>query len=202
MSGRTREGQRRLLAQEAARVIQSQGGGDYDRARRKAAERLGVGNNRLWPSKAEVQEALREQQRLFQPGQAEALQRLRRQALQAMSAFVRFHPRLVGPVLDGSADRGSRITLQLFAETPDDVVHALLAQGIPWVQRERRVRFGGGERQPRPLLRFEAGEVAVELLVLSPRDRANPPLNQVTERPERGADLRQVEALLAGPHSV
>jgi hypothetical protein len=198
MSGRSRNGQRRLLSLEAARLMLEDGVGDYERARRKAAERLGVANNRLWPSNAEVQEAVREQLRLFQPNQADALRRLRERAVQAMRAFSGFRPRLVGPVLDGSADSGSRITLYLFADTPDEVVHALLQQHIPWVERERVLRYGGGVRHSRPLFRFEAGGVPIELLVLPIRDQSNMPLGQVTERPERGADVGQVEALMSG----
>jgi hypothetical protein len=196
MPGRRREEERRRLAQAAARVLLEEGPGDYERARRKAAARLGIGDHRRWPGNAEIQDALREQQRLFRPDQAAVLQELRRQALQALHTFARFQPRLVGPVLDGSADATSPVTLHLYADTPEEVAHALLERHIPWVQRDRRLRFGGGQQQSRPLFRFQAGDTRVELLVLTPADLASPPLDPVTEQPRRGAGPQQLERLI------
>ena len=187
---------RQRIAYEAARLMAEEAIADHDQARRKAAARVGVPNTRLWPSNAEVQEALVQQQRLFQPAQPQALRILRERALEAMRAFARFRPRLVGPVLDGTADRTTRVTLQVFADTPDDVLHALLEQRIPWQERERQVRYAGGAKKAHPAFRFVAGGVAVELLVLPSLAQRNPPLSPLTERPERGAGIGQLEALL------
>jgi predicted nucleotidyltransferase len=165
-------------------------------ARRKAAGRVGVHDHRQWPSNAEVQEALYRQQLLFRPGQPAHLRELRQQALRAMRVFVRFRPRLVGSVLDGSADRGSPICLHLFADAPEDVVHLLLQQGIPWDERERLLRFSGGVRKTYPLFGFLAGNTPIELVVLPSQGMSVPPLDPVSEKPERGASYEQVHALL------
>jgi hypothetical protein len=42
-----------------------------------------------------------------------------------------------------------------------------------------------------------AGDVPFELTVLPVQALRNPPLDPVTERPERGADIAEVERLLA-----
>jgi hypothetical protein len=191
-----REHLRQRIAYEAARLMVEEAISDHELARRKAAARMGVPNSRLWPSNAEVQEALSQQQRLFQPSQPESLRNLRQTALQAMQALARFRPRLVGPVLDGTADRGSRVTLHLFAEVPDEVAHALLERRIPWKERTRNLRYAGGERRPHPVFQFVAGGVGVELVVLPALAQRNPPLGPVTERPERGGDIEQVRSLL------
>lgn len=187
---------RQRIAYEAARMMVEDAVSDVAAARRKAAGRVGVHNHRLWPSNAEVQEALYRQQQLFSPGQPANLRELREQALRAMRFFARFRPRLVGSVLDGTADRGSPVCLNLFADAPEEVVHMLLQQGIPWDERERVLRYGGGVRKAHPLFGFLAGNTPIELVVLPTQGLTVPPLNPVSEKSERGATYEQVQALL------
>ncbi len=188
---------RRRLAYDAARLMTEELVPDEERARRKAAGRAGVRDKRLWPSAAEVREALQTQQRLFRPEQGEHLRQLREQALTAMQNLRVFNPRLVGPVLDGSADQGARIRLHLFADDPVQVAHALLQMRIPWTDRECTQVFPGGQRSTFPSLRFFAGESEIELVVMPPALCRHPPLNPITERPDRGADADAVAELLA-----
>jgi len=54
-----------------------------------------------------IEDALREHQRLFQRGHAAGLRQRREAALHALEFFRLFDPRLVGPVLDGTADAHS-----------------------------------------------------------------------------------------------
>jgi hypothetical protein len=200
MSGRNRKNaNRQRLAYEAARIIVDQGVRELDRARRKAAERLGIGDRRVWPNNREIQEALLEQQRLFDgKKQSREVRSLRCHALSAMRAFASFEPRLVGPVLVGSADSSRGVRLHLFTDNPDEVVLALIEQGIPWSEGEEIFRYGGGTRRTHPVLAFLAGEVPFELAVLPIRAQRNPPLDPVSERPERGAGALEVARLLGG----
>jgi hypothetical protein len=188
---------RHRMAYEAARIMVEQDLSDFDRARRKAAERTGIFDRRSWPANDEIQEAILTQRRLFL-GEAEEreLRRLRRAALRAMEAFRTFSPRLSGPVLTGTrrAERGVQIFL--FADCPEDVVFALMEQRIPWQERERSFRYSNGERRLHPVMRFVAGDVAYELVVLPRRAIRNPPLDPVSERPERGADIVELGRLL------
>lgn len=199
MSNRSRPDPRRLqLAYEAARIMTDRGDEEFERARRKAAQRAGVGNRRLWPSNEEIRDALRAQQRLFQgERQAAELAHLREQALIAMGNLARFSPRLVGPVLDGSADGRQPVRLLVFAQRTEDLVFALMEQGIPWQQQDRMLRFSGGDRRSHPLLTFYAGEIHFELIVLPPSAQSNPPLDIIGERPQRGAGANEVRRMLA-----
>lgn len=199
MGNRNRSDVRRLrLAYEAARILHDQGDGAFERARRKAAERSGVSDRRLWPSNEEIRDALRSQQRLFQgESQAAELHRMREQAVQGMRNLAGFSPRLVGPVLDGSADGRQPVRLHLFADHPEDVVLTLMQRHIPWTQQEETLRFGGGVRRVHPVLRFFAGDLCFELVILPPSALRNPPLDPVSERPQRGADADDVERMLA-----
>ena len=198
MSGRNRSHARRSrLAYEAARIMVDQGVREFEHARRKAAQRVGIGDRRLWPDNEEIQEALLQQRRLFQgERQAQELKSLREQALVAMRAFVDFAPRLVGPVLTGSADRRQGVRLHLFTDSPEDVVLALLDQGIPWQETEEVLRYGGGLRRTHPVFAFFAGETPFELVVLPLGAQRNPPLDPVNERPQRGAGAPEVAGLV------
>jgi hypothetical protein len=188
------------LAYEAARIMTDQGVQEFDRARRKAAERAGIDNKRYWPNNEEIQEALLQRRRLFQGDRREReLRKLREQALNAMHAFAAFTPRLVGPVLAGSADATQGVCLHLFTDNPEELVLQLLEQGIPWQEREGVLRYGGGARRAHPVFSFYAGETPFELVVLPVLSQRNPPLNPVSERPDAGAGAAEVERLLDRP---
>lgn len=199
MSGADRaNGARQRMAYEAARIMVEQGLADFDRARRKAAERTGILDRRSWPSNEAIAEALLTQRRLFHDlGHTREVERLRREAAEAMRAFKEFSPRLTGPVLGGTGSIDLGIQLYLFAERPEEVVFRLLDRQIPWQERERSLRYRGGERRNHPVFRFFAGETPVELIVLPRFAQRNPPLDPVTERPDRGADLKELERLMA-----
>jgi hypothetical protein len=189
--------QRHRLAYEAARILAEQGDQAFDRARRKAVERTGIVNRRDWPTNEEIQDALLEQRRLFEPERiAVDLHRLRQQAIVAMGALARFLPRLVGPALSGSGDLRQGVRMHLFADSPEELVFALIDQGIPWQEREETLRYGGGVRKVHPAFRFVAGDIPFTLVVLPIQAQRNPPLDPVTERPERGADLEALRRML------
>jgi hypothetical protein len=198
VSGRSRcSPQRYRLAYEAARILADQGDQAFDRARRKAAERTGIMNRREWPSNEEIQDALLEQRRLFRSERGAAdLHRLRQQAAAAMRSFSRFLPRLVGPVLSGAGDLHQGVRMHLFADSPKELVFALVDQGIPWQEREEALRYSGGVCRVQPAFAFVAGDIPFTLVVLPLHAMRNPPLNPVTERPERGANLEAVRKLL------
>lgn len=186
------------LAYEAARIMVEQGLSDFDRARQKAAQRAGILDRRNWPSNEAVQEAVLTQRRLFfGEAQARDLAELRAEAVKAMRLFQPFSPRLVGPALTGIGDRQAGVELFLFADHPEDVVFMLVEHRIPWQEAERSLRYPGGQRCAHPAFRFMAGDIPFLLIVLPRRARRQPPLDRVTDRPQRGADLDEVERMLA-----
>ncbi len=197
--GRQRcQDERRRLAYESARILAEYGPTGFDRARRKAAARLGISDKRCWPDNGEINDALLEQQRLFEPDEcARNLADLRRHALQAMRQFATFRPRLIGSTLRGTATREQGIELRLFADSPEEVVLELMERGIPWRQREEPQRYASGTVQTHPVLEFVAGDIPVHLQVLPLQARRQPPLDPVSERPERGIDVEELSALLA-----
>jgi hypothetical protein len=185
------------IAQEAARIMADQGLQDPIAASRKAAARLGVGDNRHLPTASQVDQALEEYLRLFGGARhGRQLQDMRETAVQAMKALRRFQPRLTGAVLQGSADRRSPIQLHLFADTPEEVIFTLLEMGIPWKEREKSHRYGDGSRRVYPSFCFRAGDIEMELVVFPLTGLHHPPLAPAEQRPLERAPLERVLALI------
>ena len=186
-----------VIAQEAARSIAEEGVRDYQLAKRKAAARLGVrdlhGN---LPSNTEIEAALEERQRLFGGGRGDDLERLRRAALQAMNLFKDFEPRLVGPVLAGTATAHDDVQLHLFSDTPERVSIMLLELGIPHEEVERRMKRRSGDHFAVPALRFLAGATTVEAVIFEYDGLREAPASAIDGKPMRRASTREVEALL------
>ena len=189
---------RRRIALEAARLMSEHGIRDFQLAKRKAAERLGAGEDIGLPKNSEIEDALREHQRLFQADEQPArLRRLREVARDAMRFFVRFQPRLVGAVLEGTADRHSAVCLHLFSDAAEEIVAFLQEQGIPYEEQNRRLRMNHDAQSQFPVLLFSADEVAIDLTVLPLDAIRQAPLDRVGERPMRRAALAALEELLA-----
>ena len=194
---RTRE-RRRRLAHEAARLMAESGIRDYHLAKLKAAERLGIHDDASLPRNREIEDALREYQRLFQPEmRAGGLRQRREAALRAMEFFGAFDARLVGPVLDGTADRYTPVSLQLYTDDADAVARYLDQHLIPAESRSRRVRFDRERADDVPVWLFSAEELTFDLTVL-PRDALRQaPLSAIDERPVKRASPSQLRTLLA-----
>ena len=193
---RTRE-RRQQLAHEAARLMVEGGIRDFQQAKRKAAERLGISDDASLPRNREIEEALREYQRLFQPAAGDAVRVRRDAALRALEFFAAFDPRLVGPVLDGTADARSPVALHLHSDDRDAVPRFLEQHGIPADARSRRVRLDRERSDEAPVWLFSAEDLTFDLTVLPADVSRQAPLASVDEKPMHRATRAQLEALLA-----
>lgn len=195
---RSRE-RRHRLAHEAARLMAEGGIRDHQQARLKAAERMGIRDEGSLPRNAEIDEALREYQRLFQGGaQAGALRERREAALEAMEFFRAFQPRLVGRVLDGTADAHTPVAMHLHADDADEVARFLDEAGIPARPGSRRVRLDRAREREAPAWSFEADGLAFDLTVLPIDTLRQSPLSGIDERPMPRASRAQLRLLLSG----
>ena len=189
------------IAQEAARLIYEGGMRDYGEAKRKAALRLGVREDNALPKNSDIEQALREHLTLFAGAeQPRRLRRLREAALEAMHFFERFQPRLVGAVLDGTADQHSAICLHLFAEQPDEISHLLVEHGIPYDREERHLRMDPRREINAPVYLFVAGDTPIDLTVLPLDGVRQAPLGRDGMRPMARATIAEVQELLRDPN--
>jgi len=188
---------RRALAQEAARIMAQHGIHDFLTAKRKAAERLGVTEASALPRNTEIEQALAEYQRLFNAdGHEVTLEAQRRTALRAMNCLSQFEPRLVGPVLSGTATEYADIQLHLFADTPEYVALKLIDRGIAHEITERRVRLDAERTKAYPGLRFAIDDRKIEATVFPVDGIRQAPVSPVDGRPMRRADAAEIQDLL------
>ncbi|MGZ5035533.1 MAG: nucleotidyltransferase [Usitatibacter sp.] len=188
---------RRHIAYIAARMMAEDGITDYHAAKLKAARQAGLTDSHLLPDNAEIEEALREYQGLYQKDEQPAhLRRLREVAVKVMRDFESFRPALVGSVLSGTAGQFSDVNLQVFTDDTKALTMFLL---------NRRYRFEEGSRKLRrgdrvddvPQIILDVEDVTVTLTVLDRDDeRIVPRRADAAEMPLR-ARLADVEALLA-----
>lgn len=191
------ENLRRAVAQEAARVMAEHGIQDFRTAKRKAAERFGITEEGALPSNSEIEASLLAYQRLFAADTHGAtLQAQRRAALRAMRSLGAYSPRLVGPVLAGSATAHSDVQLHLFVDNPEAVALNLLDRGVSHEVGEHRLRLDAERFQVFPAVRFELDDHTIHATVFPVDGIRQTPVSPVDGRPMRRADVSEVEALL------
>lgn len=152
------------LVNVAARLI-AEDGMEYGSAKRKAVRQLGLPESFPLPGNAEIEEAVRSYQAVFQEDeQAERLVFLRGAAIELMRRLTPFSPWLTGSVLDGTAGRYARIDLLLFPDNAKEVEIFLLDQGIPF--------HHGNPRNERveAVLMIDDEDLPANLIVLPPRE--------------------------------
>ena len=198
-SSKNADRRRQEVAFEAARILATEGQRNYRTAKEKAASRLGVPINRGLPSNTEVEAELKRYQALYGgDDHRSTVHNLRAAAVDAMRFFHRFRPKLVGPVLEGTADEHSRVSLHLFCETPDEVVAFLMEQRLPFEQETRRIRWHDGSYRDLELIVIEADGQPFELALMCGAAGRQAPPDPVDGRTQRRAGVSEVEAMVAG----
>lgn len=189
---------RSRLAHEAARLMAEGGIRDFHQAKLKAAARLGIHDDAALPRNREIEEALREYQRIFLgESQAQALRRRREAATRALEFLAGFEARLVGPVLEGTADANSPVLLHAYSDDAEAVSRFLDEHGIPAESRTRRLRLDRERVADLPVWLFGAEDLAFDVTVLPLHALRQAPLSALDGKPMRRASLAQLRQLLA-----
>lgn len=190
---------RHQISVEAARIMSDEGVRDFQVAKRKAAERLSIPDNKHVPTNQEVEEALREYLELFHPKRLSgALEALRRTAIDAMHFLAEFRPRLVGSVLSGIVTPESTIQIHVAADTPEDIGLLLTNHNIPFEENDKRLRYGGDRYATYPVYCFSADSNSIEVFVFDHKKGREAPLSPVDGRPMKRATIKDVEKLVNG----
>ena len=185
------------LAQEAARIMFEHGIEDYGFAKRKAAERLGAGEYAVLPKNAEIDAALAEYQRLYAADtHDDTLALQRKAAVAAMELLAEFEPRLVGPVLTGTATPHQTVALHLFCDYPESISMRLMDQHVPHNVGEQRVRMNSERFLLLPTIEFDVYDIPFEAIVFSKDGIRQAPLSASDGKPTRRAGLNEVRTLL------
>jgi len=188
---------RQMLAQEAARIIVDHGIRDYRIAKQKAAERLGADRRGSLPGNAEIEAAVANHLQLFGGESHEDRLRLMRvAALSAMELLAAFTPRLVGPVLSGTADENSAVNLHVFADSPEMVAMELADMGVNYKSYERRLKSRRDQLDTFAGFEFHHSNSPIQATVFPVDGIRQAPMSPIDGKPMKRADSDSVQALL------
>jgi hypothetical protein len=189
---------RQVLAQEAARIMVDHGIRDYRVAKQKAAERLGVGSRGSLPGNAEIEAAVAEHLQLFGgESHEERLRLMRVAALSAMQLLSPFTPRLVGPVLSGTADENSAVNLHVFAVSPEMVAMELADIGVNYRSYERRLKSRHDQFDTFAGFEFHHSNSPIQATVFPVDGIRQAPMSPVDGKPMKRVDREAVQKMLA-----
>ncbi|MBT8066777.1 MAG: hypothetical protein KJO09_06020 [Gammaproteobacteria bacterium] len=188
---------RKLVAQEAARIIVDHGLRDYRMAKQKAADRLGITARGALPGNAEVESAVAEHLEIFgRESHADHLRLMRVAALSAMELLGLFTPRLVGPVLVGTADENSAVNLHVFADSPEAVAMELSVMGISYRPYERRLKSRRNRVETYAGFEFHHSNSAIQATVFPVDGIRQAPMSPIDGKPMKRAAPDAVQQLL------
>jgi hypothetical protein len=188
---------RQVVAQEAARLIIDHGIRDYRIAKQKAAERLGVIGRGSLPGNTEIEAAVSDHLQIFGGESHDDLLRLMRTAaLSAMELLNDFSPRLVGPVLAGTADENSSVNLHVFADSPEMLAMEIGDMGIQIRPYERRLKTRRGQVETYAGFEFSHQNEMMQATVFPVDGIRQAPMSPIDGKPMRRADKDAVQELL------
>lgn len=189
---------RRMLCEEAARIMLEHGLRDFQTAKQKACIRLAVPCNQAWlPSNKEIEQALKLRQKLFQ-GERTARRSVSmlELALDLMQRLARFRPKLAGALLRGQMTDRTPVEIHLFTDEVESVARALAEQSIPYDCFDKRFRMRAKDYVQVPGFRFFADDMPVELFTFHLNGERQAPLCPVAGRPMARVGPRRVRELL------
>ncbi len=188
---------RQIVAQEAARIIVNHGVRDYGAAKTKAAERLGLRTRGALPGNSEIEQAIEQHHQLF-GGELhiDLLQRMRETALSAMNILSSFTPRLVGPVLIGTADENSAINLHVFADSAESVAMQLSNLDIQYWPYERRLKSRRGQTDSYAGFEFRHDSAEIQATIFPVDAIRQAPLSPIDYKPMDRANCDRLRELL------
>ncbi|MEO1203528.1 MAG: hypothetical protein AAFX10_12525, partial [Pseudomonadota bacterium] len=162
------------------------------------AHRLNARGHAALPTNTEIESALVAHQSLFGREQHDRhIHELRHAALAAMQLLDEFSPRLVGPVLAGTATHSSPVNLHAFSDTPEAVMMCLAGHGFDVASYERRLKSRRDSVVTYPGYRFRLNANTVETTVFTYNGLRQAPISPVDGRPMRRATREQVAELAA-----
>ena len=188
---------RQVVAQEAARIIVDHGVRDYRVAKQKAAERLGMSARGSLPGNAEVEAAVADHLQIFSGSSHEDLLRLMRTAaLSAMELLAEYSPRLVGPLLTGTADENSAVNLHLFADSPEMIAMDIGDMGIQYRPYERRLKSRRGQVEMYAGFEFNHQNETIQATVFPIDGIRQAPISPIDGKPMKRINSNAVQELL------
>lgn len=194
MAARNHREMRAQIAEEAARLILENGESDYGVAKRKAAQRLGVFEERVLPNGSEIDEAILARQSLFGSDCSEEWrERVVAVALELMEQFSVYDARLAGGLAAGVLTSSTAVELHLFSDDAKSIAIDLLNRSVRYQSVDREVGIKGDRV---PGFDYDWKGVPVELSVYSPRSVRGSITDATGRKGTKRLVLKEAEARL------
>jgi len=113
-----------------------------------------------------------------------------------MELLSEFSPRLVGPVLLGTADENSAVNLHLFTDSAEMVAMEIGDMGIQFRPYERRLKSRRGQVEMYPGFEFSHCNETIQATVFPVDGVRQAPMSPVDGKPMKRAGSDAVQALL------
>jgi hypothetical protein len=117
-------------------------------------------------------------------------------ALSAMELLSSFTPRLVGPVLSGTADENSAVNLHVFADSPEFVALELTDMGVNYKPYERRLKSRRDRLDTFAGFEFHHSHSPIQATVFPVDGIRQAPMSPIDGKPMRRVDANGVQELL------
>lgn len=186
---------RQEIVCETARIIADEGLLDYQKAKNKAAHRLGYRG--LLPNNKEIESALITHLNIYHASTIKQRRMvLQTLALDFMQLLGKFNPRLCGDVLSGNVSPFSPIQIHINVDPPEQISPFLDMHSIPHIVKEKLVNFGSGKYQKIPIYSFRNDETRIEIWALSDVLFKCPPICPIHNKPMPRVTLAKFKKML------
>ena len=196
MKENKKKGHYRELKQEviklAAELMYFDGVKEYLTAKRMASKQLGVD---IFPSNAEIRDAVDQLAELHEPNRGENLHQMRRVALEMMELLEAFHPRLIGSVLEGAIKSTSDIDLHVFADEYEEVMRVLDEHGLEY-DFDMVTARKNNEIRDFPHVYVYQNEHTIELSIYEPSEMRVRQRSSITGKPMEYATIAKLRKML------
>ena len=188
---------KKILAQESAKIIISQGIENFSDAKNKAAKNLNIENLGCLPSNYEIEKCLKEHYQLFVPvTHAEYVELMRATAIEIMNLFIDFQTYVVGPVVSGTASSSSSINIHLSSEDVYDVTHILDKNKIKYKFFDKKIKFNKKVDKVFCGISLLYRNMVVEIVMFNSKDIKQRPLSRIDGKPIKRLKINSLKKLL------
>ena len=188
---------KKILAQESAKIIVTQGIENFSDAKNKAAKNLNIENLGCLPSNYEIEKSLKEHYQLFVPvTHAEYVELMRETAIEIVNLFIDFQAYVVGPVVSGTASSSSSINIHLGSENVCDVTHVLDKNEIKYKFFDKKIKFNKKVDKVFCGVSLLYRNMVVEIVMFNSKDIKQSPLSRIDGKPIKRLKINSLKKLL------
>ena len=193
----TKKRLKKILAQESAKIIVSQGIENFSAAKNKAAKNLNIENLGCLPSNYEIEKCLKEHYQLFVPvTHTEHIELMRTTAIEIMNLFIDFQAYVVGPVVSGTASSSSSINIHLGSEDVYNVTKILDKNEIKYKFFDKKIKFNKKVNKVFCGLSLLYRNMIIEIVIFNSRDIKQVPLSRIDGKPIKRLKISSMKKLI------